>query len=129
MDGNKTVIAALYSAFARGDVPAVLGALADDIEWTEAAGFPYGGTYHGPQAVLQGVFARLGADWEGFAAVPSRLLAEGDTVVSIGTYSGRYRATGKSFEAPFVHVFDLSGSRIRRFHQHTDTVLVQVAMR
>src|SRR5438270_910918 len=33
----------VYGAFARGDVPAVLGAFADDIEWYEAEGMPYGG--------------------------------------------------------------------------------------
>jgi len=32
----------VYGAFARGDVPAVLGAFADDIEWYEAEGMPYG---------------------------------------------------------------------------------------
>ena len=32
----------VYGAFTRGDVPAVLGAFADDIEWYEAEGMPYG---------------------------------------------------------------------------------------
>jgi uncharacterized protein len=128
MSTAKAVIADLYSAFASGSVPAVLAAMAADIAWTEAAGFPYGGTYHGPRAVLDGVFMRLGTEWEGFSAVPAQLVAEGDTVVAIGTYAGRYRATGKSFEAPFVHVWTLVDGRIVRFHQHTDTVLVQAAL-
>lgn len=128
MNTAKAVIADLYSAFASGNVPAVLAAMAPDIAWTEAAGFPYGGTYHGPQAVLEGVFMRLGGEWEGFSAVPAQLIAEGDTVVAIGTYAGRYRATGKSFEAPFVHVWTLVDGRIVRFQQHTDTVLVQQSL-
>lgn len=60
--------------------------------------------------------------------MPAQLVAEGDTVVAIGTYAGRYRATGKSFEAPFVHVWTLVDGRIVRFQQHTDTVLVQRAL-
>ena len=43
----------LYDAFGRGDVPAVLLLLDAQVEWTEAERFPYyGGTWRGPQAVL-----------------------------------------------------------------------------
>ena len=52
----------------------MLGALAPDIRWTEAEGFPYGGTYVGPDAILQGVFMRLGTEWDGYAAVVQRAL-------------------------------------------------------
>ena len=47
---NVDGVRGVYDAFAKGDVPAVLGFLAPDIEWTEAEGFPYGGTYNGPDA-------------------------------------------------------------------------------
>ena len=51
----KETVQNLYAAFATGDVPTVLAILAPDMQWTEAAGFPYAGTYVGPQAVLSGV--------------------------------------------------------------------------
>jgi ketosteroid isomerase-like protein len=57
----------VYGAFARGDVPAVLGAFADDIEWYEAEGMPYGGLHHGGEAVAQKVFGPIAEDVEGFA--------------------------------------------------------------
>ena len=60
MATNKEIIENAYAAFAAGDVPDALGAMADDIQWTEADGFPLAGTYVGPQAVLEGVFMRLG---------------------------------------------------------------------
>jgi len=94
----------------------------------EAAGFPYAGTYVGADAVLQGVFMRIGQDWDGFAAVPSEYVTEGDTVVAIGEYSGRNKITGRSFVAPFVHVWKLRDGKAVRFVQHVDTVLVQRAM-
>ena len=84
-----------YRAVAAGDVPTLMSLLDDEVEWTEAAGFPYAGTYRGPQAVLGGVFARLGSEWDGYKAEPSQFVAEGDEVVSLGTYSGTYKATGK----------------------------------
>lgn len=60
MATNKEIVEGIYASFATGDVPAVLGAMAEDIQWTEADGFPLAGTYVGPQAVLEGVFMRLG---------------------------------------------------------------------
>lgn len=43
MPNNTKIIAALYAAFATGDIPTVLGTLTEDVSWTEAEGFPYGG--------------------------------------------------------------------------------------
>ena len=83
---NVETVKGIYQAFATGDVPAVLAALSPDIEWNEAENFPYadGNPYHGPDAVLNGVFARIGGDWDGFAVEPSEFLDAGDTVVMTG---------------------------------------------
>jgi len=45
---NKAISQGLYQSFASGDIQAVTAAFADAIEWTEADGFPLGGTYIGP---------------------------------------------------------------------------------
>ena len=45
MATHSDTITNVYAAFASGDVPTVLGALAPNVSWTEAEGFPYGGTY------------------------------------------------------------------------------------
>ena len=129
MNPHAATIRSLYEAFARGDVPAVLGALAPDVRWTEAEGFPYGGTYSGPQAVLVNVFMKLGGEWEGFAAVPRELVSEGETVVAIGTYSGKFKASGKSMQTPYVHVWKFKGGKVQTFEQHTDTAVVQRALK
>ena len=129
MADNADTIRSLYAAFARGDIPAVLSALDPNVSWTEAAGFPYGGTYAGPDAVLQNVFMKLGTEWEDFAAVPQEFIADGDTVVALGEYSGTYKATGKWFSAPFAHVWKLRNGRVATFRQHTDTAVVQKALR
>lgn len=118
----------IYKAFAEGNVPAVLGILSPDIAWTEAEGFPYGGTYIGPNAVLEGVFMRLGAEWDGFTVVPAEFIDGGDTVVALGRYSGTYKATGKSFQADFAHVWKMQAGKVVRFVQYVDTLLVHRAM-
>jgi hypothetical protein len=121
-------VRAAYAAFATGDMPSVLAVLAPDIEWTEAEGFPYGGTYRGPQAVLEGVFMRLGQDWDNYAAIPDDFLADGERVVAFGHYSGRNKATGRSFVAPFAHVWTFRNGKAVRFLQYVDTVLVRRAV-
>lgn len=128
MATHSDTITNVYAAFASGDVPTVLGALAPNVSWTEAEGFPYGGTYVGPDAVLQNVFVKLGSEWDGYAAVPHELIANADTVVALGEYSGTYKATGKGFKAPFAHVWKFGAGRVISFRQHTDTAVVQRAL-
>lgn len=123
---NADIIRGLYDAFAKGDVPAVLGAFDNNISWTEAEGFMYGGTYNGPNAVLEGVFMRLGTEWEGFAAVPNKIVDGGDgNIISTGTYSGKYLSTGKSVSVPFAHSWELSDGKIKKFTQYTDTAVIK----
>jgi ketosteroid isomerase-like protein len=128
MSQPTDLIRALYGAFLRGDIAAVLAGLHPEVSWTEAAGFPYGGTYVGPQAVMERVFTRLGAEWKGFSAVPHQFVTEGDTVVVLGEYTGTFRATGKNFRAAFAHVWKVENDKVVRFHQHTDTAIVRAAM-
>lgn len=126
--GNRDLLQSMYDAFAQGAVPFVLGQLAPDVEWIEADGLPYGGTYRGPEAVLNGVFMRIGAEWEGFQVVPDELIGDGGSIVALGHCSGRYKATGKSFRVPFAHAWKFQDGKVVRFVQYTDTVLVQRAL-
>ena len=121
---NADLIRGMYSSFASGDVPAVLALFDLEISWTEAAGFPYAGTYIGPNAVLEKVFMRLATEWDGFAAVPDEIVDGGETVVALGNYSGSFKATGKSMRVPFAHVYKLKDGKIVSFVQHTDTLKV-----
>lgn len=123
MNSNLDLVRDLYQAFSVGDIPSVLGALAPTVHWTEAAGGPYGGVSIGPNAVLENVFMKIGSEWDGFAAVPSEFMADGSTVVALGEYSGTYKATGKSFKAPFAHVWKFTGGKAVSFHQYTDTAV------
>ena len=79
--------------------------------------------------MLANVFAKIAAEWDGYAAVPGEFVAEGSTVVALGEYSGTCKASGKSFKAPFAHVWKFDDGRIVSFQQHTDTALILLAMR
>lgn len=118
------VIKGIYDGFAAGDIPAVVGAMSPDIVWNEADDFPYadGNPYVGPQAILEGVFARIGGEWDGFDAHVEELLDAGDTVIALGRYSGTYKATGKAQDTQFVHVWRVRDGKAVRFQQYANTL-------
>lgn len=118
-----------YAASARGDLAGMLAPLSPDVEWIEMAGFPYAGTYRGPDAVTAGVFARIGAEWSEYQAIPDEYVAEGDKVVAFGHYTGTCKATGRSMRVRFVHLWHLEHNRVVRFEQFTDTHAFRQAMR
>ena len=117
---NRAIVEAAYADFARGDVEAFLAILSPDVRWTDAEGYPYAGTYVGPDSLLQGLIARIGAEWDDYTVVPTTYVAEGDRVVALGDYGGTYKATGRSVEAPFAHVWELRDGQVVRFRQFTD---------
>lgn len=128
MSDSLQIIQAHYAASERGDLAGMVAPFADAIEWTEMAGFPYAGTYVGPDAVRTQVFERLGGEWSDYRADPESFVVGGDHVVAFGVYSGTYRATGRSMRARFVHHWTLADGRVVRFEQYTDTALVRDAM-
>ena len=126
---NADIIAEHYAASDRGDLDGMLAPLAADVSWTEAAGFPYAGTYLGPEAVAAGVFQRIQDEWDDYTVAIDEVIDGGDVVVGIGTYSGTYRATGRFFAARVAHVWRLNDRRVVAFEQFTDTELVNRALR
>jgi ketosteroid isomerase-like protein len=115
------VVRDAYEAMARGDVPAFLGAMADDVEWHEAEGMPYGGVYHGADAVAQNVLGPITTDIPDFAVTPEEYIAEGESVAVVVRYTGSGKATGKELNLPVVHVWDVRDGKITRFRQFADT--------
>ena len=120
---NKKVIQGMYEAFGSGEIGKVIAALDPDVKWMEAENFIYadGNPYVGPQAVLQGVFARIGGEWDGFKVSPEEVLDAGETIVGRGYYSGKFRQTGRDVRAQFAHVFAFRNGKVVKFQQYTDT--------
>jgi ketosteroid isomerase-like protein len=118
---NVDVVRSFYENVEGGRLPDALDLLAADVAWTEMAGFPYAGTYHGPDGVRDNVFARFPVEWASFTFDLDEILDAGDTIVGVGAYSGTYKATGKSMTARVVHVFRLRDGKIAGFEQFADT--------
>jgi uncharacterized protein len=120
---NMGVIRGMYESFSKGDVTSVLGQMHQNIEWREAENFIYAdrNPYHGPQAVLEGVFMRLASEWADFRVMPEEWLDAGNHIVVLGTYSGRHQEAGREVRAQFAHIWGVTHGRVVRFQQYTDT--------
>ncbi|MVT41899.1 DUF4440 domain-containing protein [Chitinophaga oryziterrae] len=103
--------------------------VAEDISWTEAKGFPYGGTYTGLESITKNVFSRLGGEWIDYKFTPEDYVANEDKVVAYGTYTGTYKLTGKPFTARVAHVWKLKNGKIVSFEQFVDSQPVNDAIK
>jgi uncharacterized protein len=123
---NLRIVQQIYQCFATGDIPGLLALLSPDIEWNEAESFPYadGNPYRGPDAVLKGVFARVGNEWDSFAAHPLQIFDAGDTVIMFGRYSATHKATSRSMNPQVAHIWTLAGGKAVKFQQLVDTLAV-----
>ena len=127
MVDNLATLKKAYEDFAKGDVPAVLAVLDEDIRWFEAEGTPFwqGGPAIGPQQVVEQVFMRIPQDYDGFTITVSRIVGHGDTLVMEGRYTGSGKASGRPLDAQVAHVWDFRNGKAVRFQQYVDTAHLQ----
>ena len=114
----------LYNAFAEGDVETVMAGFAEDIQWNEAENFIYadGNPYVGGGAVAEGVFARLGSEWEYWNLENIKFFnVDTNMVLVTGRYKALNKASSKELDAQFAHLWTLKYSLASSFQQYTDT--------
>ncbi|MCF6222795.1 MAG: nuclear transport factor 2 family protein [Flavobacteriaceae bacterium] len=131
MNKSVQIIQNMYDSFAKGDVEAVLSMMSADIEWNEAENFPYddGNPYIGPDAILSGVFARLGEEWEYFKLADLQVMGmENDMVLGTGRYQAKHKKTGKEINAQMAHLWQLKNGKVISFQQYADTKQVSEAV-
>jgi uncharacterized protein len=119
------IVRGMYEAFDRGDVAAVLGAMHPDVEWveSEALAMPTRGTHVGHRQIVEHVFDTVPRDWEEFTIIPQDFFADGNTVIVRGRVVGIAKATGRSMDAPYVHIFTLADGKLVRYTDHQDTAI------
>ncbi len=121
---NISTIDALYKSFATGDIPAVLGVMAPSVEWNEAESnsLSDGNPYVGPDAVLAGVFVRIGENHDYFKLKDIQLHnMDNNQVLATLRYDAKVKATGKSYDAQVAHLWTLNEGKVIAFQQYVDT--------
>ncbi|TWO33108.1 DUF4440 domain-containing protein [Seonamhaeicola sediminis] len=129
--GNTIAIRKIYDDFAKGDIEAVGAALAKDVVWNEAENFPLadGNPYVGFEAILNGVFARIGSEWEYWNLTNLELHEmTNNKVLATGRYEAKYKKNGAIINLQMAHLWTLNDGKIVAFQQFADTKGIADAM-
>lgn len=124
-EANVKILKQAYAEFSRGNIPAVLDLLADDVEWTDPGypDLPYAGARRGKKQV-EDFFIKLNEYVELTRFEPRSFIAEGDTVVALGYFEGKAKSTGKTFSSDWSMVWKLAKGKITYYHAYVDTATV-----
>jgi ketosteroid isomerase-like protein len=126
---NTRVVQDAYAAFGRGDIPALLSHIDDDVVWTGVYGaapyVPTSGERRGKAAV--GEFFKQVAEHVNFNEfAPKEFIATGDKVVALGKYAAT-TSMKKSFASDFAMVFTVRNGKVTRFQEFCDSAAVNAA--
>ena len=110
---NVAVLQQGYEAFGRGDIPAVLELLTDDVEWTMQGPslIPFAGTFRGREGIEE-FFSLLDETVEFEQFEPRKFIGQGDTVVVLGYERDVVKQTGRGFEEEWAHIYTLRDGKI-----------------
>jgi len=119
---NVQLIQELYAAFGRGDVPAILDQLTDDVVWYDPGPpeVPHAGAYSGREGVGR-FFARTDETLEIDEFAPTEFLAQGDRVVVLGSLHARVKETGRSYDNEWAMVWTLRDGEVAGWQIYEDT--------
>jgi uncharacterized protein len=127
---NEAVVRGIYDSFLRGDLPAVLEALTEDVEWSwyGPGELPFAGTWTGREAVAKwfGVIADT-VEFRHFNPTDFEFVAQGETVVVLGYEQDTARRTGRQFDQQWVQFLTIRDGKVARFRQFPDTAAVDAA--
>lgn len=127
---NTKVVQGAYAAFGRGDIPGVLSAVADDVDWHGVIGAGTHVPMHGPRrghSQVAQFFQQVGENLDFKTFEPREFLAQGDKVVTLGHYEGTIKKTQRSMKSDFVMVFTLKNGKIVRFREYLDVTSLNAA--
>ena len=129
MPTNVEIVQNCFSAFQRGDVPAILTMCDDNVEWIEAGdpkSIPFAGRGNGKSSAAE-FFRIVGETSEMLNFTPRQYVANGERVVALGSWDLRARATGKVVHSDWVVDFTVRNGKVTRWQAYYDTAATQAA--
>ena len=125
---NVDVVQRTYEAVGRGDIPALLDLLTNDVEWTlqGPSVIPFAGTRRGREEVAE-FFSSVGESLQFEQVEPREFVGQGDTVVVLGFERNLIKPTGRTFEQEWAHVYTLRDGKIAKFRAFEDTAAQVIA--
>jgi uncharacterized protein len=123
-DSNSplSVVKQSYAAFGRGDIPAIVDLIADQVDWQDVcpASEPYSGLRRNPAEVAK-FFSESAQVDEIKKFEPREFIVAGENVTVLGYMEGYARDTKQEFRTDFVHVFTVRNGKITRWRGFLNT--------
>ena len=125
---NVDVVRETYEAVGRGDIPALLDLLTDDVEWTlqGPTEIPSAGTRRGREGSAE-FFSLVGENLEFQQFEPRKFVVQGDTVAVLGYERSLIKPTGRTLEQEWAHLYTLRDGKVAEFRAFEDTAALVVA--
>ena len=126
---NTQLVQEGYATFGRGDIPALLDMMTEDIVWVSPGPrdvLPTAGERRGHDQVAQ-FFSTLNDTEEIQRFEPHEFIAQDDKVVALVKYGARIRSTGRTVDTELVHIFTLRDGKIAQFREYFDTAAAVAA--
>jgi ketosteroid isomerase-like protein len=117
------LVKSLYGAFGKGDIAALVAAMAPDVVWEStgrASDLPTYGTFKG-QAGVQQFFGLVGGNLAFSEFSPREFYTAGDKVFVLGSYAYTVKKTGKSAASNWCHIFTVANGKVAAFCEFSDT--------
>ena len=123
----------LYAAFGRGDVPAILNHLADDVAWDNSGvaskECPWNGNFTG-KAHVPAFFKAVGENLDFAVFEPQTFVESGNHVTVVLRIEARLKKNGLPLKNDAVHVWTFNNtSKISKYQHFNDTAAELAAWR
>ena len=123
-DSNSplSVVKQSYAAFGRGDIPAIVNLVADQVDWEDVcpASLPYSGLRRNPAEVAK--FFSESAQVDKIKTFePREFVVAGENVTVLGYLEGYARDTKQEFRTEFIHLFTVQKGKITRWRGFINT--------
>jgi uncharacterized protein len=116
------IVQQAYAAFGRGDIPALLESVANDVDWecVVPPSLPYSGRRCNHEQVAA-FFAAIPQADDIRVFEPREFLAAGDSVTVLGWEESTAVESGKAFASEWVHIFTLKEGKVVRWRGFYNT--------
>ena len=130
-DDNIKTIQAVYEAFGRGDVAAILDTVTDDVDWaseTTSTVAPWYGVRRGKDGVTS-FFQDFGSTMEVVDFTPLSFAANDTEVLTVVHFSAKSRQTGRVVTMNLHHHFKFRDGKIFHYRGTEDTAQTEAALK
>ena len=119
MASSVDLVNGAYAAFAKGDIPALLESLSDDVDWSSPGTLPQGGDFSGKDGALK-FFQNIGAMWDSLTIEVEGVADTGDGLVLAVVSASGTRKGGGAAGYGAAHAFNVRDGKIVRFREYAD---------